>query len=569
MCMEKRRTLDKNASVEAFHRDLIEQPWEFLRTAVGLAQRDLPFGDFLQSICPALSDRSGCKHTVIWTKDHGKEVGCACTVGASGEVEPVLMYGTDLSAPRGKDLLEWYKELKKAGGATPWASLIGTDALLINPGLVSDETLPWQLEKLRDCGLLILLPFGADAGGGLVVLGSRRPDRPDSFTLSRLELLVESFGIALEIKRTQLALAERIKELTCLYKMALLAEEPGTSIDELLQGVADLLPDACLYPREASARIELDGLRYEHGSQEIVGEPLEAEITVLGASRGTVRLAYGQRKPQLDYGPFLAEEKNLLETVAREIALLVERKQREAENRALEEQLRHADRLATIGELAAGVAHELNEPLANILGFAQLAEKTPRLPRQAREDLGKIVQAALHARGLTQQLLLFARRMPQNRARIDLNSVVAEALSLLEPLFAKGQIELRTPLSPHPVWINADISQIRQVVVNLTVNAVQAMPNGGRLEIRTSTEPEQGTAILLMEDTGVGMSEATLGKIFLPFFTTKEAGRGTGLGLAVVHGIVTSHGGRIEVRSKENVGTCFSVFLPLAKNEAE
>jgi two-component system, NtrC family, sensor kinase len=498
-------------------------------------------------------------------KDHGKEVGCVYT---REPAKTALIFASENSDPSAKSRLEWYEQLANGRAVSSDALPRGAGAVLINARQAARDVFPHGQEELSRCGLLVLLPFGArPEAGGLLVVGNRQNNRPDSAALSRLELLAESVDIAVETRRTQVALGERIKELTCLYRMALLAEEPGTSLEDLLRGVAELLPDACLYPAEASARIDLDGVQYEDGPRAVAGESLKAEITVLGACRGFVELEYGQPKPRLDYGPFLREEKSLLDTVAREIALLVERKQREAESHTLEEQLHHADRLATIGELAAGFAHELNEPLANILGFAQLAGKGARLPKQTRGDIDKIVQAALHARGLTQQLLLFARRMPQNRAHIDLNAVVTEALRLLEPLFSKEGVEVVLQVAPVAVTINADPGQMRQVIVNLAVNAVQSMPNGGRLTIGTCADPDQWSAILTIDDSGIGMSQETLAKIFLPFFTTKEAGRGTGLGLAVVHGIVTSHGGRIEVNSQEDIGTRFSVFLPLQKTD--
>ncbi|MHC4983210.1 MAG: sensor histidine kinase, partial [Planctomycetota bacterium] len=280
-----------------------------------------------------------------------------------------------------------------------------------------------------------------------------------------------------------------------------------------------------------------------------------------GQVRGCVEVVYTQKKPELDEGPFLSEERSLLDAVARQIALIIERRRADEDKQRLQEQLRHADRLATIGQLAAGVAHELNEPLGNILGFAQLAQKHPELPEEANRDLDKVVATSLHARQIINNLMLFSRQMPPHKTQVDLNGIVEEGLYFLESRCAKNGIELVRQLSPELPKITADASQLRQVFVNLVVNAIQAMPGGGALEVRTRLSGDR--AALSVQDNGIGMSQEVLNGIFIPFFTTKDVNEGTGLGLPVVHGIVTSHGGTIHVESTPGRGTRFEVELPV------
>jgi two-component system NtrC family sensor kinase len=274
-----------------------------------------------------------------------------------------------------------------------------------------------------------------------------------------------------------------------------------------------------------------------------------------------VEAAYTEDRPELDEGPFLKEERSLIDTIAKEVASIIERRQAEEEKSRLQDQLRHADRLATIGQLAAGVAHELNEPLGNTLGFAQLAKKCPGLPEQAKQDIEKAVIASLHAREVVKKLMLFARRMPPKKTQVNLNRLVEEGLYFLESRCAKEGIELARSLSPDLPEITADAAQLTQVLVNVIVNSVQAMPKGGKLTVETSAG--EGHISLIVVDTGVGMSGEVMKKIFIPFFTTKEVSEGTGLGLSVVHGIVASHGGSIKVDSKPGRGTRFEVKLPL------
>ncbi len=356
------------------------------------------------------------------------------------------------------------------------------------------------------------------------------------------------------------ALRERVKELTCLYGIAQIAGRPGISLKGILQGIVELLPPAWQYPDVTLARIVLDGRSYATPGFHECSQRQAADIVVGGAKRGVVEVAYAEKKPELDEGPFLEEERKLIDGVARQVAMIIERRQAEQDRLRLQNQLLHADRLATIGQLAAGVAHELNEPLGNILGFAQLAGKCPGLPQPAKCDVEKIESAALHAREVIKKLLIFARQTPPEKTLVNMNQVVKESLYFLESRCAKAGIEVECALSDHIPEITADAGQLNQVLVNLVVNALQAMPQGGKLTVRTGAS-HRGVS-LMVEDTGAGMSDYVREQVFVPFFTTKDVGEGTGLGLPVVHGIVTSHGGTIHVYSQLGRGTRFEIWLP-------
>jgi two-component system NtrC family sensor kinase len=362
---------------------------------------------------------------------------------------------------------------------------------------------------------------------------------------------------------TKAALAERVKELTCLYGIAQIAGQPGLSLEEIIQRIAGLLPPAWQYPEIAFARITLDEISYTTPGFRECRQKQMAKIIVGGVPRGIVELVYVEEKPDLDEGPFLKEERNLIDAVARQVALVIERRQAEEDKMKLHNQLLHADRLATLGMLAAGVAHELNEPLGNILGFAQLAKKCPDIPASAKQDIGKIEDASLHAREIIQKLLVFARQAPPEKRQVDLNQMVKEGLYFLEARCAKEGIELIRLLSPDLPEIKADPAQLNQLLVNLVVNALQSMPGAGKITIQTRFYDHN--VYLIVEDTGTGMSKEVLDKIFIPFFTTKDVGYGTGLGLPVVYGIVTAHGGSINVKSESGCGTRFEVQLPVAE----
>jgi len=362
-------------------------------------------------------------------------------------------------------------------------------------------------------------------------------------------------------EETARALRERVKELSCLYRINQIFEESGASPDDVFQRIVELIPPAWQYPEITAARIVLDGKPcatpgFKEGCQRQV-----ADVIAGGKRRGVVEVVYMEKRPHVDEGPFLKDERNLLDAVARQIAVIVEHQQAEEERARLQKQLMHADRLATIGQLAAGVAHELNEPLSSILGFAQLAKRDAALPERAGQDIEKIVTASLHAREIIKKLLLFARQTPTFKGPMDLNSVILGAVDLFKHHFEKDGIDLVCVLCPQMPVMTGDAGQLAQVLVNLVVNAVQAMPEGGRLIVRTLVQ--DGHVVCVVEDTGVGMTEEVQDRLFVPFFTTKEVNQGTGLGLPVVHGIITSHGGTIAVQSKSGEGTAFTIRLPL------
>ncbi|UCG61628.1 MAG: hypothetical protein JSV52_15170 [Candidatus Zixiibacteriota bacterium] len=396
---------------------------------------------------------------------------------------------------------------------------------------------------------------------GLLQLVSAMKSRFGEAEVEVCEQLSQTLGVALAHRRLQLALRERVKELTCLYGIARLAAQPGISLEDLLRKAVGLLPPGWLYPDSACARIVLGDRTFATSNFRKPVQSLRADLIVDGNKAGFVEVGYNWEKPPLDEGPFLTEERNLIDTVAHELSIIVEQKQADAERSVLEDQLLHADRLATIGQLGAGLAHELNEPLANVLGFAQLAAKDASLTDQTRLDIEKIVGAALHAREVITKLLVFARQTRPEKTQVNLNSIVGDGLYFLQSRCTKAGIEIIKKLAGDLPEIVADRAQILQVLTNLAVNSIQAMPKGGVLTI--STDFDRRYVKLVVEDTGTGMSDEIMKNIFNPFFTTKDIDQGTGLGLSVVHGIVTSHGGTVEVESAVDKGAKFTVQLPV------
>jgi signal transduction histidine kinase len=276
-------------------------------------------------------------------------------------------------------------------------------------------------------------------------------------------------------------------------------------------------------------------------------------------------VAYSKQKPSLDEGPFLREERNLIDAVARELSLVIERKNLEHEKEEFSDQLRRADRLATMGLLAAGIAHEMNEPLEGILGFAQLIRKNPQLPDSVARDLDKIITASLNAREIVRKMRMLSRQTPLQKSLTNLNRLIDEGLDFLENRCKRCGIKIVRNLAGNLPDIIADSTQLNQVLVNLIVNAEQAMPHGGKITITTMLS--RNAVSLIVEDTGIGIGSQDLKHIFDPFFTLKDPEEGTGLGLAIVNRIVSAHNGRIKVDSKLGIGTRFEVVFPLVVKE--
>jgi two-component system cell cycle sensor histidine kinase/response regulator CckA len=244
------------------------------------------------------------------------------------------------------------------------------------------------------------------------------------------------------------------------------------------------------------------------------------------------------------------------------------------QSRQLEEQLRHAQKMEAVGRLAGGIAHDFNNVLTVITGYGQMIADRAGQDELLTEEIGEILQAADHASALTSQLLIFSRRHVVNRESIDLNTVVAKLERMLRRIIGED-VALSTVPHAELGQVRADAAQIEQVIVNLAVNARDAMPDGGRLVIETANVEldaaytrghagvKEGDYVMLaVSDTGRGIPPDVRTRLFEPFFTTKERGKGTGLGLSTVYGIVKQSGGEIWVYSEVGKGTCFKIYLP-------
>jgi PAS domain S-box-containing protein len=303
------------------------------------------------------------------------------------------------------------------------------------------------------------------------------------------------------------------------------------------------------------------------GVLSVIALPLSAEQGVIGS----LNIYSGEADV------FDAEEVNLLRELANNLTFGIsslrirsEHERAEAEVHSLEDQLRHAQKMESLGRLAGGIAHDFNNLLTVIRGYAELAMPSNPGQDELRRKINEIMKGSDRARALVSQLLAFSRKQILNPSVIDLNQIVAEISEVLPRLIGEDvHIEVRP--GGNLRRIKADANQIQQVLLNLAVNARDAMPSGGTLILRTENSLLPATSksdglmegvLLTVSDTGSGIAPELVSRIFEPFFTTKERGKGTGLGLAMVYGTVSQSGGRIEVTSDPGRGTTFKIYFP-------
>ncbi len=235
------------------------------------------------------------------------------------------------------------------------------------------------------------------------------------------------------------------------------------------------------------------------------------------------------------------------------------------------EQLIHAEKLTSLGQLAASVAHEINNPLAGVLTYTKLLEKKVAGDTFRKEDaldyLAKMESEVSRCSRIIRNLLDFSRQTEPHFKQVDINQVLEQVLAMVGHQAQIQKVEIVKEFSPSLPEVMADFDQLQQVFTNLMLNAIQAMPGGGKLTVRTSVANSQ--VKVDVQDTGCGISKENLSKLFTPFFTTKEKGKGVGLGLAVIRRIVERHKGEIKVESEVGKGTTFSLYLGVHDDEED
>jgi signal transduction histidine kinase len=358
------------------------------------------------------------------------------------------------------------------------------------------------------------------------------------------------------MNKTEAALKERIKELTCLYEVSsIIGNASDNCIEDTLKEIAFSLKRGFQYPKDTNIAIYTEILTIS--TTETINKTvnINSNIKVFKEIKGAL---FACLQP-IEYSveDFLKEEQLLLDNIALKVGSFLEHVAIQKNETSLKRQMEHADRLSIVGEITAGIAHELNTPLANILGFAELLQSSLNTPNS---DVTKIIDNAIYSREVVKKLMFFACKMPQEMKPINLVPIIKNATNLLDATFRKEHVKYLIKIEEDILMLKADAVQLTQILFNLLMNAIYFSPKNGLVTIKAYET--QKNIILKISDEGKGLTKEDLKKIFQPFFTTKPIGDGSGLGLSVVHGIVVSHKGTITAENNKKKGAIFTIVLP-------
>jgi signal transduction histidine kinase len=386
-------------------------------------------------------------------------------------------------------------------------------------------------------------------------------------------------------------LSERAKELNCLYGIASLREKRGISRVETLQGIVELIPPAWQYPEITCARLVLPIQEFKTANFQPTKWKLSFPVTVYDERIGVLEVCYLEEKPEHDEGPFLKEERKLLDVIGERINKILERQREEDQRKQQEQQLIQLDKMVALGTLVSGVAHEINNPNNFIMLNTPLLSETweslrPILDAYHRENgdflvgglpysemrgnipllFSGIVEGAKRIKNIVESLKGFARMDTSDfHQEVEINTVVRSALTLINNQIKKSTERFSVEYGTNLPALQGNFQRLEQVIINLVQNACEALPNKKKgIRLSTSYDWEQNRIVVTVEDEGIGIPADKLLHITDPFYTTKRDSGGTGLGLSVSSGIVKSHGGTLSFQSAPNRGTTAVVTLPVS-----
>lgn len=379
------------------------------------------------------------------------------------------------------------------------------------------------------------------------------------------------------LKKTQ-ALSERVKELNCLYSISKLTVKKNISFDELIKKIISVIPNAWQYPEITSVRLIIEDKIYKTDNFKETNWKQISNITVNNKHVGTLGVYYIEQKTDIQEGPFLKEERHLLNLITEELCRIIEHKQANEELKEshsklkksynklkmTQQQLIKSEKLASIGQIAGKVAHEVNNPLASIKSRIQIIKND--FIEEGHNDIyikdltmieGQIDRIEL----IVRNLLEFSRIKIKMISKLNINEILNNIIQLKKYNLKIQGIVINKYMHKNLPEINIDTEGIQQVFINIIKNARESMPEGGKLIIKTQLNNDKKFIQVLFKDTGHGIKKEYLDKIYDPFFTTKKTG--TGLGLSICKSIIEQHNGAVKIISIPNKGTTIMISLPV------
>ncbi|MFH6994798.1 sensor histidine kinase [Flavobacterium sp. FlaQc-48] len=354
-------------------------------------------------------------------------------------------------------------------------------------------------------------------------------------------------------------LTERVKELTCLYEISKTISLANNVEIKVFKKIIKSIKKAWRFNNDTIVEIQISD--YHLTTAKIPQNTIYqiSYITIPGVDRGFIKVHYPQKKHSQDH--FLDDEQKLLDTLAIEIENYIQKFQILDNKASLQKTVERMKRLSVVGEMAATIAHEINNPLANILGYAELI-KLSNTNLEIDSDITTIINSVIYTREIVKKIMFFSCDRPNHFQVEEVKPVINFALLFLKPNFQKKEIKSELIFKNNITSVKIDSVQITQVLFNLLINALHASPRNSVIKIIIENDREN--FFITIADQGLGIPQEIRPKIFEPFFTTKDIKEGSGLGLSIVHGIIKSHKGEIEVTNNFPTGTIFKIRLPLS-----
>lgn len=357
---------------------------------------------------------------------------------------------------------------------------------------------------------------------------------------------------------TEENLKEKIKEITCLYEISKIISKSNSIHIQTLYEIIVSTKNAWRYNQDAVVEVHIIDYHLSTSEQNAPSVYQTSAIKIKDHETGHIKVHY----PSASYSDedFHQDEQKLLDAIAVEIGNYIEKYQTLEKEAVLRRTIERMERLTLLGEMTAGIAHELNTPLGNILGFAELIKDQNSNP-DIESDISIIINSVIYSREIVKKLMYFSCEMPQKLELQEVKPIVLFALSFLKSNFQKKGIKSELIFKNENIIAKFDSVQITQVLFNLIINAIYASPEKSTIKI--IIDHDDFHLFLKIEDQGTGVPEDIKTKIFEPFFSTKPVNYGCGLGLSVVHGIIKNHNGEITLQNNFPNGTIFTIRIPL------
>lgn len=361
---------------------------------------------------------------------------------------------------------------------------------------------------------------------------------------------------------TKEKLKERIKELECLYEISTIVNQNYDDVDQIFEAIILSLKKAWRFPYNVIVELKIEDKLFLTDALPEQTIFQYTKIITYKQELGYIKVHYPS--PEFKQENFLQEELILLFTITNEINAFYEKHLSREREALLKQNAVRVDRLSILAEITAGIAHELNTPLGNILGYAELILQN-KLEEQTKQDLLKITNAAIYSREIVKKLMFFSCEMPYSMEVLEVKPILLQVISFLEPKFNKQGVTYQLDFENSKLKSQLDNVQFTQVLFNILLNALYVSPKGSTIKISVTNDDTY--FYIEISDEGSGITDELKTIVFDPFYTTKPLGDGTGLGLSVVHGIIKSHKGDIKISDNKPNGAIFTIMLPLYLND--